>query len=233
MTDHDLSDEGLRTRLTRDLPRYTAPPALRRSVMQAAAPPPPRPRWVTPLLSAAATALLILLAGVALLPPRTPADPVRRLVRAVVNEHTRAAMWGARHQEVLPAAIPWLTQESGIGLTRVFIGDERLQFVGAEPVYLERERGVALHYRDGDGHLVTYVALPARALTVPVPDRNRVQIDRFRPALLHDSGFAAWLWRQGDIACVIVSDMASVDQLDRFKDYFVRVRVATEPFQAF
>jgi anti-sigma factor RsiW len=233
MTDHDLSDEGLRTRLTRDLPRYTAPPALRRSVMQAAAPPPPRPRWVTPLLSAAATALLILLAGVALLPPRTPADPVRRLVRAVVNEHTRAAMWGARHQEVLPAAIPWLTQESGIGLTRVFIGDERLQFVGAEPVYLERERGVALHYRDGDGHLVSYVALPARALTVPVPDRNRVQIDRFRPALLHDSGFAAWLWRQGDIACVIVSDMASVDQLDRFKDYFVRVRVATEPFQAF
>jgi hypothetical protein len=188
---------------------------------------------VTPLLSAAATALLILLAGVALLPPRTPADPVRRLVRAVVNEHTRAAMWGARHQEVLPAAIPWLTQESGIGLTRVFIGDERLQFVGAEPVYLERERGVALHYRDGDGHLVTYVALPARALTVPVPDRNRVQIDRFRPALLHDSGLAAWLWRQGDIACVIVSDMASVDQLDRFKDYFVRVRVATEPFQAF
>ena len=233
MTDHDLSDEGLRTRLTRDLPRYTAPPALRRSVMQAAAPPPPRPRWVTPLLSAAATALLILLAGVALLPPRTPADPARRLVRAVVNEHTRAAMWGARHQEVLPAAIPWLTQESGIGLTRVFIGDERLQFVGAEPVYLERERGVALHYRDGDGHLVTYVALPARALTVPVPDRNRVQIDRFRPALLHDSGFAAWLWRQGDVACVIVSDMASVDQLDRFKDYFVRVRVATEPFQAF
>ena len=233
MTDHDLSDEGLRTRLTRDLPRYTAPPALRRSVLQAAEPPPPRPRWVTPLLSAAATALLILLAGVALLPPRTPADPVRRLVRAVVNEQTRAAMWGARHQEVLPAGIPWLTQESGIGLTRVFIGDERLQFVGAEPVYLERERGVALHYRDGDGHLVTYVALPARALTVPVPDRNRVQIDRFRPALLHDSGFAAWLWRQGDVACVIVSDMASVDQLDRFKDYFVRVRVATEPFQAF
>ena len=36
MTDHDLNDEGLRARLTRDLPRYTAPPALRRSVMQAA-----------------------------------------------------------------------------------------------------------------------------------------------------------------------------------------------------
>jgi len=230
MTDHELGDDGLRARLARDLPRYTAPPHVRRAVLEA-----PwattRPRWITPLLSAVATALLLLLVGVALLPPRAPADPARRLVRAVVNEHTRAVLWGARHHEVLPAALPWLTQESGIGLKQVFTGDERLEFVGAEPVYLEGQRGVALHYRDGEGHLVTYVALPTKTLTVP--DRGRVQIDRFRPALIHDSGFAAWLWRQGDVACVIVSDMASRDQLERFKSYFVRVRVATEPFPAY
>ncbi|HEU5320294.1 MAG TPA: hypothetical protein VFX28_05800, partial [Methylomirabilota bacterium] len=166
------------------------------------------------------------------LPRIVPADPAQRLVRAVVTEHSRALMWGARHTEVLPAALPWLTQESGIGLSRVFAGDERLIFVAAEPVYLERERGVALHYRDVDGHLVTYVALPAKGLAVP--DRARVLIPpRFRPALLHDSGFAAWMWKQGDLACFIVSDMVSADDVERFKDYFVRLRLATEPFPAY
>ncbi|HUK63058.1 MAG TPA: hypothetical protein VLV15_06990, partial [Dongiaceae bacterium] len=65
------------------------------------------------------------------------------------------------------------------------------------------------------------------------PDRDRVQIERFRPALMRDSGFAAWLWRQGDIACLIVSDMVSDAERDTFKDYFLRVRNTTEPVSAY
>jgi hypothetical protein len=98
-------------------------------------------------------------------------------------------------------------------------------------VYLLRQRGVAMHYRDLDGHLVTYVALPADSLKVP--DRNRVQIDRYRPALVKDSGFVTWVWRQRDVACFLVSDMVSADDLERFKDYFVRVRTSTEPALAY
>src|SRR5207244_4422523 len=93
-----------------------------------------------------------------------------RPMRSVVAEHERALMWGARRPEAIPTALPWLTQESGIGLTRVFGGDDRLAFRGAEPVYLEGRRGIALHYRDADGHLVTYMVLPAPAL--PLPDRQ-------------------------------------------------------------
>ena len=141
-----------------------------------------------------------------------------------------AIMWGARHGEVLPTALPWLTQESGISLNRVFVGDERLTFVAAEPVYLERQRGVAIHYKDSDGHMISYVALPAVGLTVP--DRERVQIERWRPALLRDSGFASWVWKQGDVGCFLVSDMVSTDDIERFKEYFVRIRVATEPVPA-
>src|SRR5439155_138694 len=85
-------------------------------------------------------------------------------------------MWGARRPEAIPTALPWLTQESGIDLTRVFAGDDLLAFRGAEPVYLEGRRGIALHYRDADGHLVTYIVLPAPAL--PLPDRQRVQVER-------------------------------------------------------
>jgi hypothetical protein len=209
------SDEALAARLRSELPRYAAPARLRAAIAEGTAPPRARTGWLAPVLSAAATA---------------------RLVRSVVAEHTRALMWGARRPEAVPAALPWLTQESGIGLRQVFAGDDRLQFVGAEPVYLEGLRGVALHYRDGDGHLLTYVALPFAAL--PVPDRRRVAIQRgertFRPALVHDSGFSAWVWRQaeGALACFLVSDMVSEADLEKFKDYFVRVRLATEPVPA-
>lgn len=230
MTDHGLGDDGLGARLARELTRHPAPPHVRQAILRAAEPAPLRPAWVAPALSAAATALLLLLVGVALLPARVPADPARQLVLAVVDEHTRAVLWGARHREGLPTALPWLARESGIGLKQAFAGDERLGFVGAEPVYLGGQRGVALHYRDADGYLVTYVALPAGTLTVP--DRRRVQVERFRPALIQEGDFAVWLWRQGDVACVIVSGMPARERLDRFKEYFVRVRVATEPYPA-
>jgi len=224
------SDETLGRRLAGELPRYPAPAHLRVAVVEAA----PRPRraaWLTPLVTAAATVMVVALVALPVIPRIAPADPVDRYVRAVVSEHARTLMWGARHGEVLPAALPWLTEQSGIGLSQVFVGDDRLTFVSAEPVYLERQRGVAIHYRDEDGHMVTYVALPGAGVTVP--DRARVQVDRYRPALVRDSGFAAWVWKYGDVACFLVSDMVSADDVERFKEYFVRVRTNTEPVPAY
>jgi hypothetical protein len=228
----DLSDEALGQRLAAELPRHSAPARLRAAIAETAAPPlRRRALWLQPVWAAAATALVLVLAFLPLLPRIPPADPAQRLVHSVVAEHERALMWGARHSAVMPAALPWLTRESGIGLTRVFVGDERLSLAGAEPVYLEGRRGIALAYRDGDGHLVTYTVLPAPGL--PLPDRARVQVDRFKPALLHDDGFSAWVWKQGDLACFLVSDMVSEADLERFRDYFVRVRTATEPVSAY
>jgi hypothetical protein len=167
------------------------------------------------------------------LPRIAPADPVQQIVRAVVNEHSRVLMWGARQPQILPAGLPWLTQETGIDLRRAFAGDDRLSLVSAEPVYLTRLRGVALHYRDTDGHFVTYIALPAER-TFAIRERDRVPIaGRWRPMLARDSGFVTWVWKEGDVACFLVSDMMSQDDLEKFKDYFVRVRVATEPTIAY
>lgn len=227
----DTSDEMLGRRLAAELVRHTAPARLRVTIVEAATPRSRRPVWLMPMLSAAATAMILVLAVMPVLPRIVPADPVQRYVRAVVSEHSRAIMWGARHGEVLPTALPWLTQESGIALSRVFVGDERLEFVAAEPVYLERQRGVAIHYKDSDGHMISYVALPALGLTVP--DRERVQIEKWRPALVRDSGFASWVWKQGDVGCFLVSDMVSSDDIERFKEYFVRIRVSTEPVPAY
>jgi hypothetical protein len=222
----DDPNETLERRLAGELTRYTAPPRLRVTIVDAA-PQPRRPIWLGPLVGAVATALALILVVIPVLPRIVPADPVQRYVRAVVSEHSRTLMWGARHGDVLPAALPWLTQESGIGLNQVFVGDDRLVLVAAEPVYLERERGVAIHYRDPDGHMLTYIALPAASLTVP--DRARVPIGRWRPALLQDNGFSALVWKQKEMACFLVSDMVSADDVERFKEYFVRVRASTEP----
>ena len=224
----DLSDDGLSRRLQADLPRYAAPPGLRGTIVGAARPRRRTTVWLAPAVSALATAMVLVLVGLTWLPRTLPGDAVLRLANAVVLEHTRALMWGARRPAIVPAALPWLTQESGIGLTKVFAGDDVLTLQGAEPVYLDWRRGVALHYRDEDGHQITYVALPAPRL--PVPERQRVQVERFRPALMRVGGFATLVWKQGDVACFLVSDMVSEADLERFKIYFVRVRAATEPF---
>jgi hypothetical protein len=225
-------DEQLGRRLAAELPRYTAPASLRIAIVQATEPAiSRRPAWLSPLLAAAATAMVLAMFMLPVLPRLQPSDPVDLMVRAVVSEHSRALMWGSRQSQVIPTALPWLQEQSGIGLSSAFVGDDLLNFVSAEPVYLLRQRGLAVHYRDVDGHLVSYIVLPAADLKVP--DRARVQIDRFRPALVKDSGFVAWVWRQRDVACFLVSDMVSADDLERFKDYFVRVRTSTEPTLAY
>ena len=227
----DLSDEELGRRLATDLPRHTAPLQLRRAILAAVPARRPRVAWLVPAVSALAAALLVILFFVPSLPRLVPSDPTDRLVRAAVSEHTRTLLWGTRRGDIEPAAFTELTRETGVSLSRAFAGDDRLTLVGADPVYVDRHRGVALHYRDIDGHLVSYIAVPAAAIVVP--DRQRVQIDRYRPALLRDSGFATWLWRQGDVACLIVSDRVSEAELETFKDYFRRMRAATEPRSAY
>jgi len=228
----DLSDEELGRRLAGELPRHAAPAHLRNAVLASGHGRSPRPAWLTPAITALATTLVLGLFFVPMLPRLVPATPTERLVRAAVSEHTRTLMWGTR-REILPAAATELQRETGVSLARAFAGDDQLTFITAEPIYVDRHRGVALHYRDTEGHLVSYIAVAVPAPGIKMPDADRVQIDRYRPALVRDSGFAAWLWRQGDVACVIVSDRVSDAERETFKDYFRRMRAATEPVPAY
>jgi hypothetical protein len=214
------------------LPRHRAPADVRVASVRATMSKPERGWWWAPTLSAAATALAMALLWVSVLPRVLPSDPLQRLQRAVVSEHIRTLIWGEEKGDVVPAALPWLAQETRIDFARVFVGDTDLTPVAGEPIYLEGHgRGIAIRYKDSDEHVVSYVVLPAPG--VAVPDRRRIPVGRYRPALYRDSkDFALLVWKQGDFACFLISDMVSDVDLERFKSYFVRIRETSEPYVA-
>jgi hypothetical protein len=229
-------DDGEIGRLLRErLPRHPAPPVLRAAVVQALMPERPRQPWAAlwlpPSLSAVATALIMLLYLAPSLPSAPGADPVQLVTRAVLAEHARNTFWGENRSDVVPVALPRSMEESGVALSWVFTGDEDIQLINAKPTYLEGRRGIELAYQDTAGHTVTYIIVPGGSVTLP--ERGRVQIDRWRPVVRTENGFSLILWRQQGLLCVMVSDLVSDDDLSRFKRYFVKVRSSTEPYAVY
>jgi hypothetical protein len=233
--DRDRDDATLRRLLRVELPRHPAPRRLRAAIMERAGRESPRPRrailWMPPAAAALATALVTLLWIAPSLPTGAPSDPIRLLARAVISDHARAILWGESHADVVPAVLPRAMDESGVALSWVFAGDDAIRLVNAQPTYLEGRRGIELTYRDTEGHAVTYVILPAGS--VVIPERGRVQIDRWRPLVRTEAGFSFIIWRQQNLLCVLVSDLVSEADLAKLKQYFVKVRSSTEPYQVY
>jgi hypothetical protein len=228
-------DGGLGRMLRERLPRHPAPPVLRAAVVEALIPTRPRQPWWTlwlpPAFSAVATALVMLLYLAPSLPSAPGVDPVQFVTRAVLAEHARNVFWGETRADVVPAALPRAMEESGVALSWVFTGDEDIQLINAKPTYLEGRRGIELAYQDVAGHTVTYIIVPGGNVTLP--ERGRVQIDRWRPVVRRENGFSLILWRQQGLLCVLASDLVSDEDLTRFKQYFVKVRASTEPYAVY
>jgi anti-sigma factor RsiW len=227
-------DDDVGRYLARRLPRHPAPPALRAAILRAATPETPPRRfgwWLAPAASALATAMLGLLLLLPALPSAAPPDPLRPLARAAISEHARAVLWGESRPDVVPAVLPRVMEQSGVTLNWLFTGDDTLTLVNAQPTYLEGRRAITLAYEDADGHNVTYLILPAGQMALP--ERGRVQVDRFRPLLRQENGWSLLVWRQQGLLCVLVSDLVSDQDLGRFKEYFVKLRTSTDPYPVY
>ncbi len=215
-------------RLLRErLSRRQAPTRLRAAVGDALDPPRRRrpSLWLAPGLSALATAMVMLLWLAPALPRSSP-DQLQRLSRAVVSEYARAVFAGEVDPSAVPDSLPRVMRESGVLLQWVFTGDADITLVNAQPAYLEGGRALALTYQDRAGHSVSYII--TRAPNVAIPDRERVQIARWRPAVRTEDGFSLIVWKQAGLVCVMVSDLVSDADLGRFKEYFIKVRSSTE-----
>ena len=228
-------DGGLGRLLRERLPRHPAPPVLRAAVLEALMPGRPRQPWwalwMPPAFSAVATALIMLLYLAPSLPTAPGADPVQFVTRAVLAEHARNVFWGEARADVVLAILPRAMEESGVALSWVFTGDEEIRLINAKPTYVEGRRGIELAYQDVAGHTVTYIIVPGGS--VSLPERGRVQIDRWRPVVKRENGFSLIMWRQQGLLCVMASDLVSDEDLTRFKQYFVKVRSSTEPYAVY
>src|SRR5215831_12709391 len=221
--EHQQPDDAALERLLKErLPRHPPPPSLRSAIILAAGRDRSRPGWAVlwmpPAAAAVAMALIMLLWIAPSLPTTASSDPIRLLADAVISEHARTILWGEARSDVVPAVLPRAMEESGVALSWVFTGDDTIRLVNAQPTYLDGRRGIELDYRDVDGHAVTYVILPAGAITLP--DRGRVRIDRWRPLVRTEGGFSLIIWNQQNLLCVLVSDLVSDADLAKFKEYF-------------
>ena len=212
--------------LAEHLPRHAAPPHLRATILQAAAPP-RRAFWWAPALSGLATAMVLGLVALPLLPRGGEPDPLQSTVRAVLSEHARSLMWGEARPEAVPAALARVMEQTGIGLSWFFQGDDEIQLINAEPLVVEGRRALTLTYKDTEGHTLTYTLLPGAGVTLP--KGGRVKIDGFQPLLTQIDGWSIFVWKQKDLACFLVSDLVSEQDLARFKQVFLKVRQGTEP----
>jgi anti-sigma factor RsiW len=235
LEEQDGEDARLERLLKERLPRHAAPAHLRSAIIQAVSAEAPRKgwarQWLPPLVSALAMAMVMLLWLAPSLPSTRTADPIRLLANALVSEYARAVLWGESRADVVPAALPHAMEESGVELNWVFSGDQEIQLVNAQATYLEGRRGIELAYRDRDGHTVSYVVLPAA--TLALPERGRVQIERWRPLVHKEGGFSFIIWKQRELLCAMVSDLVSTRDLDKFKHYFVKIRSSTEPYAVY
>jgi len=238
--DEPREDPGEEARFRRllaeRLPRHSPPPRLRATILQAAAPP-SRAFWWAPVLSALATAMVLGLVALPLLPRPLPLlprpvepDPFRSMVSAVLSQHARSQMWGEARPEAVSAALPRVMEQTGIGLSWLFQGDDEIQLINAEPLVVEGRRALALTYKDTEGHTLTYTLLPGAGVTLP--KQGRVKIDRYEPLLTQIEGWSIFVWKQNDLACFLISDLVSEQDLARFKQVFLKVRQGTPPPQS-
>ncbi len=209
--DDDAVDRALGEALAKRLPRYQAPPSLKRRLEErhlAERPSPWRARW-----RAAAPALAVGLSLAAGIPlyyesvvlPRTRATA--QLELEAVNDHLRV-LYSERPLEVESGGIhqvkPWFAGRLDFAPTMAFGGD--LDFPlqgGAVSWFLDRKAAAFVFKRRL--HTITLFVFRADGLTWPTSGLVPIGRVMARPSRVR--GFNVLLWRDGDLGYALVSDV--------------------------
>lgn len=210
-------------------PRYTAPPALR-SRIQSLMAQPASPKesathgaaagtrrtggwfawrtwlrgypWAVGSLAGAVAVLLLVWAGILWV----GRDPVSRLAARAVAEHVEYARQTMDRSVPDPLAlVRELRSQVDFSFEPIFRGDSQVQLVAGLVSDLLGKRAAAFVYRDGSGRYTTLFLMPEAGTTIPA--ENRMPIETFKPHHRVTSGRHLLLWKQRDLACLLISDL--------------------------
>lgn len=207
------ADAEIRSLIRAQAPRYTAPPGLRTRLQANMFQPAPSGWslwlgwfrghiWATSGLAGAMAVLLLFWAGGTWL----ARDPLSRMMASAVDEHAEYV----KEMMNLPAPDPQavvgeLRSQAGFPIESVFQGDTGVQLVGTQISNLSGTRAATLVYRDSAGRYTTLYLMPGAGTVIP--DGGRMLIESFKPYHRITSGRQMLLWKQKELACLIVSDL--------------------------
>ncbi len=169
------------------------------------------PRWS---LAAMAGTLAVLLAvwGPSLWTTR---DPVARLVAGGLAEYREYARRAAPRPATDPAALlKPLQSELDFPFEPVFEGDPQIHLVSAQVSDLAGRRAATLVYRDGAGRYSALFLMPETG--IPIPEQGRVSIEAYKPYHQATEGKQLFLWKQRNLACLLVIDGSEADGVALF-----------------
>lgn len=224
------ADAEIRTLVRTQVPRYSAPPALRARIEGLIGPSTRGERaawwrWVRlhpwPVAAVAgAVCVLVVWAGWFWL----PGDPVSRMTAQAVAEHVEYT----KEVKTRPASDPVallreLRPQVDFPFEPVFQGDPQVQLVAALVGELSGKRAATFIYRDTAGRYTTLFLMPGAG--VVVPEGDRMPIETFKPHYRAASGRSLILWKHRDLAWLLVSDLDKTE----VPAMYLKVRKAANP----
>lgn len=133
-------------------------------------------------------------------------DPVSLLADRGVAEHMEYVKDAMTRPAANPSSVIGKVQSQvDFVFGPVFPGDSQVQLVTGKVERLRGKRTAMFIYRDGLGHYTTLFLMPGAGIVIP--DEGRVPIETFKPYHQVISGHQLLLWKQRDLACLLVSDL--------------------------
>ncbi len=175
-----------------------------------------RARWLAPLTSACAAALLTLVVVRATEQRRARAgaeSPASDLASEAVNDHIRVVS-SSHPVEIESGGIhqvkPWFSGRLDFAPRVAFSGDDDFPLVGGSVGYF-RDRKAAVFLFKRRLHAITLLVFPSAGLDWPPPGAPPIKIGRLDAAEGALRGFSVLSWRDGDLGYALVSDVNRED----------------------
>ena len=178
--------------------------------------------WTTPAALCPTTAILVLAIALPLYHRwAVPApDPAARVVGEAARDYHRLLLNYPPHgtNPTEPAQIQqWFQQTLNFPLAIQFWGNQEIRLLRGYPTYLVERRAACLIFKTGEAISTLYIFPGA---DIPIPPYNRRQIDGYTPYQATAQEQRVLLWKQGELAFLIVSPLSN-PELDQL---FLRIR---------